>query len=245
LPVHQIHTPDDHTAVLFFSHRPEREWQNKQFVRRDLKKHRAVAETLYRHSLRAARSSGYPVLEMTDARQRGTGFGARFANAVADAFAQGYERVIAVGSDCPRLHEVSWDDVAAHLSDDTPVLGPTPGRDGTYLIGLTRDQFDREAFEALPWTTSALFPALRRYLRRRAGTAPACLAARDDVNGHTDLMALVRRRAALPAELRDRLRRVLGMGIEGGVFRTARPRRPGRSHRSRAPPLGPCPRRCG
>lgn len=204
-----------------------------------------MAEVLYRHSLRAARSSGYPVLKMTDARQRGTGFGARFANAVADAFAQGYERVIAVGSDCPHLHEVDWDEVAAHLADDTPVLGPTPDRDGTYLIGLTREQFDREAFEALPWTTPSLFTALRQHLAQRAGTAPACLAPRDDVNGHTDLIALVRRRAALPAALQDRLRRVLGTGIGSGVSRPARSRRPGRAHRSRAPPLGTSTRRCG
>lgn len=239
IPIVAIRTPDDHTAVLFFSLRPEREGQNKQFVRRDLKKHRGVAEALYRHALNAARSSGYPVLEMTGARQRGVGFGPRFANAVADAFAQGYERVIAVGSDCPRLHEVDWHDVGARLADGTPVIGPTADREGAYLIGLTREQFDREAFEALPWTTAGLFPALRRHLTHRAGAPPVCLAPRDDINGHADLVSLLRRRAALPPGLRRRLRHVLGARVRVAESCRPRVRRGGRPRRTRGPPTGP------
>ena len=231
-----IETLGDHTAVLFFSHRPEREWQNKQFVRRDYAKHRQVAEALYQHARSAVHDSGLPVLEATDARQRGQGFGTRFANAIADAFAQGYDRVIAVGSDCPRLHEVDWSGVADRLRAGTPVLGPTPDRDGAYLIGLTREQFDRAGFEALPWTTPALFSALARHLEAAAGTDPVLLAARDDVNGHQDLLALVRRRAAAPAALRARLLQVLGPSSEREFVRGARSSDRRGTHRSRAPP---------
>ena len=231
-----IETLGDHTAVLFFSHRPEREWQNKRFVRRDYGKHHRIAETLYQHARRAVHDSGLPVVEATDARQRGQGFGARFANAVADAFAQGYERVIAVGSDCPRLHEVDWDGVAGQLATETPVLGPTSDRDGAYLIGLTRAQFDRDAFEALPWTTPALFSALARHLEATAGTAPALLAVRDDVNSPEDLLALVRGRSAVPSALRARLRAILGAPSARASVRASRSSRRGRPHRSRAPP---------
>jgi hypothetical protein len=205
-------------------------------VRRDVEKHRRVAGALFRHARRAVHESGLPVLEATDARQRGHGFSSRFANAVADAFAQGYEHVIAVGSDCPRLHEVDWTGVAEQLREGTPVLGPTPEREGAYLIGLRRDQFERDAFEALPWTTPALFGALARHLEARAGTAPALLAARDDVNGPGDLLALVRRRAGAPAALRARLRRILGAPTEQAAVRAARPARRGTPRRTRAPP---------
>jgi len=220
---------------LFFSHRPEREWPNKQFVRHDVTKHRRVAEAFYEHSLRAAHDSGFPVLEMTDRRQRGTGFGPRFANAVIDAFAQGYDRVIAVGSDCPRLHEVDWDRVDAQLDRGTPVLGPTPDRDGTYLIGLRREHFDKASFEALPWTTPALFSALARHLERQAGTAPVLLAPRDDVNGHRDLLALVRRRSGAPALL-CHIRRILGRHRASRTDRPARTQHRSLRRRSRAPP---------
>jgi len=155
---------------------------------------------------------------------------------VADAFAQGYDRVIAVGSDCPRLHEVDWEGVAERLKTGTPVLGPTSTRDGAYLIGLTREQFDRDAFEALPWTTPALFSALARHLEAAAGTAPAVLAVRDDVNGHRDLLGLVRRRAEGMSALRARLREILGTPSERTFVRVARSSRRGGPRRSRAPP---------
>jgi hypothetical protein len=230
---------DPHTAVLFFSHRPGRSWTNKQFVRQDYAKHRRVAEAFYEHSLRAARDSGFPVLEMTDQWQRGTGFGPRFANAVADAFAQGYDRVIAVGSDCPRLHEVDWAGVEDQLAEGAPVLGPTPDRDGTYLIGLRREHFDKALFEALPWTTADLFPALTQHLERQAGTAPVLLAPRDDVNGHRDLLALLRRRSARGRPLLHRVRQILGHHRSLRAVRSVRSRTRGRHRRARAPPTAP------
>ncbi len=226
----------DDTAILFFSHRPEREWQNKEFVRRDYAKHRQVAETLYQHTRRAVHNSPLPVLEATDAQQRGQGFSARFTNAVADAFAEGYDHVIAVGSDCPRLHEVDWTRIAQRLTDGAPVLGPTPDRDGAYLIALSREHFSREQFEALPWTTPRLFPALARHLQAAAGTAPALLTPRDDVNGHRDLLSLLSRRSSAPVVLLTQLRQVLGPPSERERAARALSTRRGASHRSRAPP---------
>jgi len=121
-----IDTSGSHTAILFFSHRPEREWQNKQFVRQDYTKNRQVAEAFYEHTRQAVEESAFPVLDVNGAQQRGDDFGTRLANAFTDAFAQGYERVIAVGSDCPRLHEVDWQAAAGRLCAGVPVMGPRP-----------------------------------------------------------------------------------------------------------------------
>ena len=236
--------PGDRTAILFFSHRPEREWQNKWFVRQDYATNRQVAEAFYEHTREAVAESGLPVLEVTGAQQRGDSFGARLANAMADAFAAGYDRVIAVGSDCPTLHEVEWDEVAGRLDEGTPVLGPNPDEAGTYLIGLTRSQFDRDAFAALPWKTSRLFESLRRHLTETAGTAPALLSPRDDVNGPADLRRLLRRSLS-SAALVTRLRQVLG-DLRRAVQPDRRPStRPALTRRSRAPPsslTSNCPR---
>lgn len=232
-----IRTARSHTAILFFSHRPVCEWRNKQFVRHDRAKSEQVADALYAHTLGAARDSGLPVLEVTDARQRGRSFGARLANAFADVFAAGYDRVIAVGSDCPRLHEVDWASVADHLAQGTSVLGPTRDGHGTYLIGLNRAHFDRTEFAALPWQTSALFGALAQHLAGRVGTAPTLLAARDDVNGHRDLVALLRAPAALPRHLLAQLRVALGpVEYAAPVARCASAGLVS-NHPSRAPPL--------
>lgn len=179
-------------------------------VRRDRAKSQQVAEALYEHTLHAARSSGLPVLEVTDAQQRGRRFGTRLANAFADAFAQGYDHVIAVGSDCPRLHEVDWQVVVDHLDRGAPVVGPTTSRDGAYLIGLRREHFDPEVFASLPWQSSALFASLVRHLSAQAQAPPSLLASRGDVNGPHDLAALLHTHRSLPADLMERLREVLG-----------------------------------
>ncbi|PSQ66235.1 MAG: DUF2064 domain-containing protein, partial [Bacteroidetes bacterium QH_2_64_74] len=126
--------------------------------------------------------------------------------------------------------------VADRLDGDAPVLGPTPDQQGAYLIGLTRAQFDRQAFATLPWKSSALFSALSRHLAERAGTEPMRLAPRDDVNGHRDLVALLRHPTSPPRALVVRLRRALG-----GADRTAQTEqrsstRPVLERRSRAPP---------
>ncbi len=221
---------------MLFSHRPEREWQNKQLVRQDYAKSRRAADVLYRHSREAVDQSGLPVLEVNDDRQRGDRFGTRLANAFADAFAQGYDYVIAVGSDCPRLHEVDWSRVADRLAQGTPVLGPTPGRDGTYLIGLSRAQFDRASFARLPWQSPALLSALDRYLAVEQAAAPVWLTPRDDVNGHRDLVSLVGARSVRAAALVSTLREVLGPSAHTNWRTPLRSARVATPSRSRAPP---------
>jgi glycosyltransferase A (GT-A) superfamily protein (DUF2064 family) len=221
---------------LFFSHRPEREWQNKQFVRQDLATHREVAETFYQHTRQSVEESGLPVLEVTDAQQRGDGFGPRLANAVADAFAEGYEQVIVVGSDCPTLHEVDWSAVTEQVTTGTPVLGPTSDGKGAYLIGLRREHFVRESFEALPWQTPELLSALTHHLATQSGTSPTLLSARHDVNGHRELLSLLRTSTTLPTDLAAQLRRVLGNSGRGTHLNAATTARRVSIRRSRAPP---------
>lgn len=157
------------------------------------------------------------MLEINGTQQRGRGFGRRLANALADAFAEGYDHLIVVGSDCPRLDEVDWQAVSDNVESGVPVLGPTPDREGTYLIGVSRAHFEREDFAALPWKSTSLLPALARYLRARAERIPARLDARADVNDHEDLVALLRCCPSLLNGLLARLRVLLGP--------TQRPRR--------------------
>ena len=231
-----IRTPTHDTAILFFSHRPARAWQNKWFVRNDRAKTQSVADALYRHTLQAGRASGLPVLEVTDAQQRGSDFGTRLANAFADAFAAGYAHVIAVGSDCPRLHEVDWDAVTGQLERGAPVLGPTADGHGAYLIGLSHAQFRRDTFAGLPWQSPDLLGALTQHLRRAAGS-PHLLAARRDVNTPADLAALLAAPAPGLAALVRWLRCILGAAAAVPFISTIRLSGRPRTFRSRGPPV--------
>lgn len=222
------------TAILFFSHRPEREWQNKWFVRRDYAKNRQVAEAFYQQARQAVAESGLPVLEVSSPQQRGASFGARLANAVADAFDEGYDRVIAVGSDCPTLHQVNWAAVAGWLEAGRPVLGPTVDEKGAYLIGITRAQFERDSFAALPWQSSDLLAALALHLNATAAPTPVRLAARADINDHGELVRLLR--SSSSAALLQRLRHVLGDALRRDDVIAREAARSSLERRSRAPP---------
>lgn len=224
------------TAILFFSHRPEREWQNKWFVQGDYAKNRRVAEEFYRRARSAVDESGYPVREIGGSEQRGEDFGARLANALADVFAEGYDRIIAVGGDCPRLGEVDWSHVADRLADGQPVLGPTPGEEGAYLIGLSRSQFEQESFSSLPWKSRSLFGALREHLREESGQQPHLLDVRDDINGHDELLRLLE---ANPRGLRSfvvGLEAIVGARFQSGEVHASRSRARPRAPRTRSPP---------
>jgi len=72
-------------------------------VGQDYAQSRRVAAAFYDHARRAVADSGLPTIEVNGAQQRGRNFGARLANAVADAFAAGYEHVIAVGNDAEAM----------------------------------------------------------------------------------------------------------------------------------------------
>jgi len=180
-------------------------------VRQDYAKNRQVAEAFYQHARRTVDRSELPVLEVNGAQQRGDDFGTRLANAFADAFAQGYERVIAVGSDCPRLHEVDWEAVTAHLDEGAPVLGPTPDRDGTYLIGLRRSQFDKTEFAALPWKSptspAAALVALLRSVLDSAGRTPRSKTLASETH-------VCRRRSRAPPSLSRRTRPSASRSVE-------------------------------
>jgi len=205
-------------------------------VRQDYATNRRVAEAFYDHARQTVAESGLPVVEVGETQQRGADFGARLANAFADAFAAGYDRVIAVGNDCPTLHEVDWTGVVEQLAAGRPVLGPTPDQEGAYLIGLTRAQFDRAAFATLPWRSPELIPALTSHLEAAAGTRPARLPPRADVNGHGALIRLLRGAVAAPV-LAERLRRVLGDTSWTPQAEQREATRPVLTRRSRAPPI--------
>lgn len=206
------------TAVLFFSRRPAQEAMHKRFVPGDYAKRRAVAGALHEHSRRVLQRSGLPVIEVGEAAQRGRDFGNRLAHAVADAFAAGYRQVIAVGNDCPGLQAVDWEEVVTDLARGRPVLGPTADGEGAYLIGLSRSQFDREAFAQLPWQTPRLRAALEAHLQGQASAGPVLLAAREDVNDDRDLQALLRRPTlGAVRALVVRLRHALGLPDGTGV----------------------------
>ena len=88
-------------------------------------------------------------------RPQGHGdLGERLAGAFADAFAGGAQRVVIIGSDCPRVTAQDIADAWTALGRQEVVLGPaTDG--GYWLIGLRSPQL--ALFQEIHWSTDAVF----------------------------------------------------------------------------------------
>jgi len=157
-----------HIALLFFSRSPLAESRSKKIIRNDTGKNRNVAGLLVQQALQTVEKSGLPVFVFDEKKQNGDTFGERLANAYDEIFGQGYKGVIAVGNDCPALASIDWNSIAGELLANRSVLGPTP-KGGSYLIGLTRDVFHKDAFQNLPWKTSSIYRALVTLIENRNG----------------------------------------------------------------------------
>ena len=169
----------------------------------------ALHERLTRHTLRRAltlaATSEARVEVRTDAafhrvahdwlgggfstRYQGEGdLGDRIRLVFGEAFASGEQRVVLVGSDCPRLTSAHLRDALARLGDADVVLGPaTDG--GYYLVALRRESSKRSVpvlFSEVPWSTADVL-ARTIEIAERHGLTVALLEPLPDVDRPEDL----------------------------------------------------------
>lgn len=179
------HRKKHQTALLFFSRSAVAESRCKEFVSRSVTKNREVSSLLHKKSLQTVRRSGLPYFIFDESRQVGSTFGERLTHAIQSVFEQGFDSVIAVGSDNPALGNIKWNEIVESLENERAVLGPTFGG-GSYLIGLTRSMFTPKKFEALPWKTNGLFDALALQLSIQS-ESPLILETNRDINSTRDV----------------------------------------------------------
>ncbi len=94
--------------------------------------------------------------------QRGGDLGAKMHGAFCDTFAEGYRRVIIIGSDLPHLDHALIEGAFDRLADHDIVLGPTEDG-GYYLIGLKAPH--AHLFEAVEWSTERVWEQTLRNIR--------------------------------------------------------------------------------
>ena len=121
--------------------------------------------------------------------QRGSSFGERLANAVADLAALGFADVVVVGRDCPALTPADVDDAFAALAAGAPlVLGPDHAG-GCWLIGLPAREAPR-LLAGVTWQRGRDFAAL---LARGLAVGPVrVLARKHDLDSLRDLVSFAR-----------------------------------------------------
>jgi rSAM/selenodomain-associated transferase 1 len=179
----------------------------------------AVYGVLLDHTLAEASSSGLAVvlalaeepsagwlraLRVPWERQPGGDLGTRMASAFAGRFASGAERVVLVGSDCPRLAAAHLRRAAAALAEVPVVLGPAA--DGGYWL-LAQRRPGLGLFTDIPWSAPSTLEATRRRLEA-LGAGWLELEPLADIDTETDLQAALDD-DAVPERLRRRLRAIV------------------------------------
>lgn len=99
--------------------------------------------------------------------QTGVNLGERLSHAFQKAFAQGYQRVLALGSDSPDLRPAILKEGFQALEQQDCVLGPTDDG-GYYAIGFTRQGFLPEVFQDIAWSTDTVLQTTLEILNRHA-----------------------------------------------------------------------------
>lgn len=88
--------------------------------------------------------------------QDGLDLGQRMKNAFLQAFSQGFNSVIVIGSDSPDLPVEYLERAYPALDNNDVVIGPSSDG-GYYLIGFTKKSFLPEAFERISWSSNKVF----------------------------------------------------------------------------------------
>jgi len=138
---------------LYFGRTAREELKYKQLVlgrRRNL----ALISKMQRHSIAQIRKSGIPFIIHQENQQVGDSFAEKLTNAIDHCF-QNFEKVIVIGYDCPQLSTADIRSAAISLETDVSVVG-ADNHGGAYLIGLTKDRWNRNEFQQLSWQTNSL-----------------------------------------------------------------------------------------
>ena len=155
-----FHTSEQKTAILVFAHSAKEEIRRK-----GISKGLDLFSELNARILAEVKKTELPYFHLSEELQTGQTFGQRFANAIALVFANGFERVIAIGNDSPQLksrHLLVAEDC---LNQGKSVVGPSLDG-GFYLLGLKKEHFDKAIFTQFSWQKTSLLREITSYLNQ-------------------------------------------------------------------------------
>lgn len=150
-----------------------------------------IAGCLRKHTLKQVRQSDFPCFIFDESNQTGKNFGEKLANAFSEVFEKGFEQVIVVGNDTPKLqcrHIIEADEKLAHRNQDI-VIGPASDG-GTWLMGFSRNAFDPQIFGSLSWNSTDLLSSLLKACQQHHSVF--LFSELDDVDSYEDLLKFLK-----------------------------------------------------
>jgi uncharacterized protein len=119
--------------------------------------------------------------------QLGEDLGERLKHCFSEAFTDGFERVVVIGSDSPDLPAQMIDEAFASLDNRDVVIGPSVDG-GYYLIGFKSSTFVPGVFDGVEWGSDSLFAETMATLRYKQFKVHV-LSEWADIDTFEDLMA--------------------------------------------------------
>lgn len=120
--------------------------------------------------------------------QQGADLGERMHHALCCTAADGFERIILIGSDIPGIDEQIIKSGFAALEAGPAVLGPASDG-GYYLVGFTSGSIFPQVFAGIDWGSSNVFEQTMKRFGKN-GQAPAVLPVLSDIDTSEDLRVL-------------------------------------------------------
>ncbi len=152
------------TAILFFSRTARNEAHFKRIDKSiSFVKNLKIIHQMKVATMKKIHLSGLHCIEIDEKLQEGFSFGERLYNALKSCFHAGYENIIIIGNDCPDLQSDNLVQSAQILQKQDFVLGPDLNN-GLYLIGISRQIFNKIDFQKLPWHKKCLATFLEKIL---------------------------------------------------------------------------------
>ena len=175
---------NNHTAVVIFSRSERQESASKRFLNNTAEEeNRKITSHLIGHTLHQVCASAFPYILFNEENQRGENFGEKLSNAIHDTFLQGFENVIVIGNDCPRLNSGHIKQAAKSLQEKINVIGETK-KGGVYLIAVSYSTFNRKSFAEIHWQS---VDTSKQLLKLEGFDFSNSLPVLDDINSYEDL----------------------------------------------------------
>lgn len=147
------------TAVLLFAQSEYKEsiskpitCQNRQSI--------VLWRKMNERALKTIKKTNLPFFISDEACQKGKTFGDKLSGAISKVFANGYDKVIVIGNDCPNLKCGHLLEAFFKLKTTDAVLG-ADFKGGVYLIGVSKVAFNAKVFSTFSWQTCTVFNELR------------------------------------------------------------------------------------
>ena len=185
-------------AILIFSRTSHQEAKHKQFAAQNYQTiNKVVAQKLINQVKEVTAQLKTDVIFWNSHHQQGNSFQERFYHAFCTAFSSGYQKVIAVGNDCPELKLTDLILAKNNLFYHDFVLGPAEDG-GVYLLGIDHKVFSNEFFNVVNWHTPSVFSDIINYITL-TGKTYFLLKEKRDIDNYLDLIRITRSKKLPPS----------------------------------------------